>query len=296
MSIINDDKLNLLKQEDKMKKLITIITLFAVLLTMLTLPSSAVAQEQAMNPAEVVQAIYAAVAENDIDAAVAFLADDAVLTLVPPPEGLDGAFIGKEAIGAWYEELAAGNGRFELSNISVAGNMASLKLAFYDDFFTGLGIAPAEFDGVVVVQGGLVKSLSWVFTPEFAAKMDAAMAQQSIKALAERYMEELWNQGDLSVADELLADNFVSHNFPPGDRAMLKEAVAGFRAENPNAYFTYDDITVSEGRVFIINTMMARPEGAPADTEGEPASAPMVLILNVKDGKITDRWLFMSAE
>ena len=107
-----------------------------------------------------------------------------------------------------------------------------------------------------------MKSLSWVFTPEFTAKMGAAMAQLATKAAAARYMEELWNQGDLSVADELLAEDFVSHNFPAGDREALKGAVAGFRAENPNAYFTYDDITVADDRVFIVNTMMVRPEGA----------------------------------
>lgn len=109
-------------------------------------------------------------------------------------------------------------------------------------------------------------------------------------------MEELWNQGDLSVADELLAEDFVSHNFPAGDREALKGAVAGFRAENPNAYFTYDDITVADDRVFIVNTMMVRPEGAAADAEDEPAGGPMVLILGVKDGKFTDRWLFVSPE
>jgi ketosteroid isomerase-like protein len=107
-------------------------------------------------------------------------------------------------------------------------------------------------------------------------------------------MEELWNQGDLSVADELLAEDFVSHNFPTGDLEALKGAVAGFRAENPNAYFAYDDISVADDRVFIVNTMMVRPEGAAADAEGEPAGGPMVLILSVKDGKFTDRWLFVS--
>jgi len=276
-----------------MKKFITIITLFAVMLAMLAASNSVAAQEEEMNPAEVVAAVYAAVGAGDIESAVSMLADDAVLVLIPPPQGLDGTFIGKKEIGDWYQGLAAGNGRSEFSDISVAGNTASMKLAFYHDSFEGLGIAPAEFDGVAVVQDGLVKSLSWVFTPAFAAKMEATVAQQAIKAAAARWMEELWNQGDLAVADELLADDFVSHNFPAGDRETIKGAVAGFRKDNPNAYFTYDDITVAGDRVFIVNTMMVRPEGAPADAEGEPDGGPMVVILGVKDGKFTDRWLFM---
>lgn len=279
-----------------MKKSITIITLFAVMLTMLTAPSSAIAQEQAMNPAEVVQAIYAAVAEKDIDAAVAFLADDAVLTLVPPPEGLDGTFIGKEEIGAWYEELAAGNGRFELSNISVAGNTASMRLAFYDDFFTGLGIAPAEFDGVVVVQGGLVKSLSWVFTPEFAAKMDAAMAQQANKAVVERYINELFNEGKLAVVDEIISEDFVSHTFPVGNgRESMKESVTGFRTEFPGVTIIIDEIVMSGNRAFVISHNIG-PDGAPVDTSEELGGIPDILVFGLKDGQITDRWWFVPPE
>ena len=122
-----------------MKRFMTVITLFVVTLGMLMIPAGVGAQEELMNPAEVVEAIYAAVGEKDIDAAVALLAEDAVLTLVPPPAGSDGTFIGKEEIGDWYKGLADGNGRFEFSNVSVAGNTASMKLAFYDDFFEGSG-------------------------------------------------------------------------------------------------------------------------------------------------------------
>lgn len=128
-----------------------------------------------MNPAEVVAAVYDAVGKGDIESAVSLLAADAVLVLIPPPEGQDSTFIGKEKIGAWFKELAAMNASFEFSDISVAGNTASMKLAFYADFFENLGISPAEFDGAAIAQEGLWKSASWVFTPEFRVKMEAAM-------------------------------------------------------------------------------------------------------------------------
>lgn len=134
-----------------------------------------------MNSAEVVAAIYAAVGKGDVELAASMLADDAVLVLIPPPEGQDSTFIGKEKISAWFEELASMNGRFEFSDISVAGNTVSMKLAFYADFFENLGISPAEFDGAAVVQEGLWKSVSWVFTPEFRAKMEAAVDNEANK-------------------------------------------------------------------------------------------------------------------
>ena len=253
---------------------------------------------QEMDPAAVIEAVYNAVSANDIEGAVALLADDAVLTLVPPPAGLDGTFVGKEEIGAWFEGLAADNVRYEFSDVMTNGDMATMTLVSYDDFFDNVVGGPAEFDGVAVVQDGLWKSVSWVFTPEFVEKFDAAMAHQASSALVDRYFAELWNEGNLDVVDEIIAEDFVSHSYPmiDGDRDALRESVSGFRAENPNAYFTFDDVTVADGRAFVINTMMVRPAGAATDTEGEPASSPMVLVLGIEDGKITDRWLYLHAE
>jgi ketosteroid isomerase-like protein len=264
----------------------SLITLFVVTLGMLSIPAGVAAQEQQTDPAAVVEAAYAAVQANDLERAGTYLADDVVLVLVPPPPGTNGTFVGKDAVLGWFENLIKNNFAIEFSNADVSGNRVSItNRTWVDD----LPIAPVEFDGTGIVQDGLIKTLSWVITPDSMAKLEAAIAQLTIKAAAARYMEELWNQGDLAVADELLADDFVSHNHPAGDRAALKDAVTGFRAENPNAYFTYDDITVAGDRVFIGSTMMVRPEGAPADAEGEPAGGPMVLILGVKDGKFTDR-------
>lgn len=49
-------------------------------------------------------------------------------------------------------------------------------------------------------------------------------------------------------------------------------------------------------RAFVVSTMTIRPEGAAPDAEGEPAGSPMVLVLGIEDGKITDRWLYCHAE
>lgn len=130
--------------------------------------------------------------------------------------------------------------------------------------------------------------------PEADVKL--ALALEANRAVVVRYMEELWNQGDLAVADEVLAEDFVSHNFPAGDREALKGAIAGFRAENPNAYFDLNDIVVTVDKAFIQNTLMVRPEGAPANARGEAVSPPMMLVLGVEDDRITDRWLYMWAE
>lgn len=127
--------------------------------------------------------------------------------------------------------------------------------------------------------------------------MDSASAQQAAETLVERYLEELWNQGNLAVADELVAESFVSHNAPPGEGlGFLKEIVAGYKAENPNIYFRGGEVVLTEDGVIAVVTMLARPEGAAADAEGEQIGDPMLVVLNIRDGKITDRWLYVVDE
>lgn len=55
------------------------------------------------------------------------------------------------------------------------------------------------------------------------------MSESHNKALVRRFLDEVYNQGNLSVADELLAAEYVDHTVPPGKFAGgegLKRSVA----------------------------------------------------------------------
>lgn len=52
---------------------------------------------------------------------------------------------------------------------------------------------------------------------------------------------------------------------------------------------------VTDNRVFSVTQLMIRTDGADTDGEGEPAGDPIVLIMGVKDGQISERALFMAA-
>ena len=70
------------------------------------------------------------------------------------------------------------------------------------------------------------------------------MATEDNKALAKRWLEEVWNQGDLSLVDELIAANYVLHDpTRPGlrGRAGIKESIAQFRTAFPDLHFTIED-------------------------------------------------------
>ena len=270
-----------------MKNVLLTMLLFLMVAGLLASSAPAAAQEEA-DPAEVVQAIYDAIAAGDVDRAMSMVADDVVLLIIPLGEGFDGSFVGKEEVRAWWEGIAQENSRVEFSHITVSGNAATWQARFWDDYFEGLGIAPAEFEGGNVVEDGLLKSIVWVFTPEFLARMERAETLAANRTLAERFIEEVWNQNDPDLADEFVSEDFVSYDYPQGGREELKAAVAGFQEELPDGYFSIDETIVTADKIIMRGSAVAQrpPEGQ------EPERLDYwINVLSVKDGKITDRWL-----
>lgn len=269
-----------------MKKFL-IVTMVVVMLGVFV--SSAPVAAQETDPAVVIQAVYEAVAAKDIDSALALVADDMVLTIIPAPRGTDGTFIGKEEIGSWYEGLAQDNGRAEFSHITVSGNCATWQARWWSDHFEQMGAGPAEFEGTNIVQGDLLKSATWVQTEAFLARLAGARVLEANKKLATRFMEELWNEANLVVADEILSEDFVSYTFPEGDREALKEAVTGFHTRYPEGYFVTDEVIVTADKIMIRGSAMTVPEDAPKGAKAERHDHWLTL-LSVEAGQITDRW------
>jgi len=76
------------------------------------------------------------------------------------------------------------------------------------------------------------------------------MSSEENKAIARRWSEELWSKGELAIADEIVAPNYVRHD--PGDPFEVegpegvKRLVGGARALMPDLYITIDDV-IAEG-------------------------------------------------
>ena len=78
------------------------------------------------------------------------------------------------------------------------------------------------------------------------------MAMDNI-GLVRRYIEEVWNKGDLKVIDELVSDKFVAVEPVVGElRGLnaLREQVQAFRGAFPDLRITIDDIGTTGDRVF----------------------------------------------
>lgn len=154
-----------------MKKLL--ITMI-VLLVLLVLPLALNAQET--DPATVVTDHIVAFKSGNLDAAQAYFADDAVYHL----EFMDETYTGVDEIRAWWEELAAQNFDIEVEVVKVEGDTVTTNTKTWVDFTRELGIAPLEATEVYIVQDGKIMSGTWIPTEESVAKLQAAMAPETL--------------------------------------------------------------------------------------------------------------------
>jgi steroid delta-isomerase-like uncharacterized protein len=113
------------------------------------------------------------------------------------------------------------------------------------------------------------------------------------KALARRYVE-LWNTGNLALADEVLALDFVDHTHPelaPGSEAV-KHEVAAFRTAFPDTHVTVEQM-ISESDTVAFRFVL---RGTHQGTFGRfpPTGKEVVLtgmdFIRITDGKLVELW------
>lgn len=112
------------------------------------------------------------------------------------------------------------------------------------------------------------------------------MSSAESKAVARRFVEEVWNRGDLAVADEVLAPGFVNHDGDPSrttDREGFKRFVVGLRAAVPDIAFTVEDM-VGEGEKVATRV---RVRGT---RDGKPVAWSGIGIVRVEGGRIAEQW------
>ena len=121
------------------------------------------------------------------------------------------------------------------------------------------------------------------------------MSTEDNKALAQRWLEEVWNKGDLSLIDELIAPNYVLHDpTRPGlrGRAGIKESIAMFRTAFPDLHFTIEDQVAESEKIVtrytVQGTQMGPLMGIPAT--GKQGTITGIDIYRIMDGQIEEAW------
>jgi steroid delta-isomerase-like uncharacterized protein len=116
------------------------------------------------------------------------------------------------------------------------------------------------------------------------------------KALSRRVMTELFNEGNLDVADELLAPDYVDHD-PASPQEMrgpegFKRFVATMRSAFPDTHVRIED-EVAEGdlvatRWTATGTQEGEMEGIPPT--GNRAEVSGIMIDRFSGGKLAETW------
>lgn len=116
------------------------------------------------------------------------------------------------------------------------------------------------------------------------------------KTIVHRFIEEVFNKGNLEALEELLAPEYVDHNPLPQEmpnREGLRRGIIKMRRAFPDLTFTVDD-TIAEGDKVVIKTdWQGTHTGGP--WFGQPASGAVsrslsIQILRLSEGKIVEHW------
>jgi predicted ester cyclase len=116
------------------------------------------------------------------------------------------------------------------------------------------------------------------------------------KRLARRALAEIYENGDLGLADELVHPDFVDHEPAHGDLPTgpesVKQTVRQLHAAFGDLRFAVDDEIAEGDKVVQLATMSGRHTGPLAGHEptGREFAVRHVYIWRMEDGRIAEHW------
>ena len=122
------------------------------------------------------------------------------------------------------------------------------------------------------------------------------MSTEQNKALVRQMVEEIFNRGNMSRADEFLAPEFVEREeLPPGiarDREGVKQLTAMFRSAFPDFKATIDDIVAEGDKVVIRQTWSGTHQGEfmGVPPTGKSISINVIDIIRIAEGQFVEHW------
>jgi steroid delta-isomerase-like uncharacterized protein len=127
------------------------------------------------------------------------------------------------------------------------------------------------------------------------------MSTEQNKALARQMIEEVFNRGNLSRADDFLAPDFVEREeLPPGvplGREGVKQLTAMLHSAFPDYKATIDDLIAEGDKVVIRQTWRGthRGEFMGIPPTGRSVSFQVIDIIRIAEGKFVEHWGLMDS-
>ena len=129
-----------------------------------------------------------------------------------------------------------------------------------------------------------------------------SMSVEENKVLLRRFFEEIYNKGNLAVADELVAEGYISHNEldiqvlgPEG----IKRAATMQRDAFPNLHTTIEDLIAEGDKVVVRGRDTGTHTGAEflgIPAKGRRFTLTWIDIFRIEDGKLVEAWLETNLE
>ncbi len=115
------------------------------------------------------------------------------------------------------------------------------------------------------------------------------------KSIADRFTEDLWDRGNLNIADEILSASFVDHDFVQGQTPGMegyKQMVGAFRSAFPDLRVRNEDVIEEGNKVVVRWTANGTHNGQlmQIPPTGKKVSLKGVDILRIENDKIVERW------
>ncbi|MDX6360550.1 MAG: hypothetical protein QOH37_3604 [Nocardioidaceae bacterium] len=114
------------------------------------------------------------------------------------------------------------------------------------------------------------------------------------EATVRRFFDELWNDGDLDCADDVLSPAHIHHI---GDVSMVgpdevKDTVVRFRTAFPDLHFDLEDVISDADRVVVRWTATGTHAGefAGVAATGRSARWTGIDLVRLEDGRIVELW------
>jgi predicted ester cyclase len=116
------------------------------------------------------------------------------------------------------------------------------------------------------------------------------------EALVRRLIEDGFNRGDLSVADELTAPGFVEHQeFGPGHAPGaegVRAVIASLRRAFSDFHLRIDDLVVERDTAWLRMVATGTNDGSfmGHPPTGRPMQADVFDVIRVEDGRMVEHW------
>jgi len=121
------------------------------------------------------------------------------------------------------------------------------------------------------------------------------MSAEENKANVRRLIEEFINKGDLAVADEIFATNFVNHSPAAGttpDRQGIKQYITMLHTAFSDFHCAIEDL-IAEGDRVVVRLMCRgthRGEFMGISPTGRQGNVTAISILRFAGGRVMERW------